>query len=341
MIIVRLQRTDSQYLELNLPSSPNELTLNQKIEFDFAQMDVISWLKDHEISLYKERAGYLLCIARGISRTFNVDLSFIMNLKGGSLLEINEDDFFSHLEYLQKSFKGVNKRQLENSLLDIWAYMANIINQAEHNPMPEVIEYKGNQYRMPIVERHPTTGELIHKSISYKQATEAIQVNNLYDNWLSDNKDSWKTETHSGLMFAKYLSEVVLLLHTDEIPIDEDGFKIWLAQKIDHFQDIDWQTCFWIETWFNGYMKELKENKENTYFFESTFEPRTPEEVKAEAAAKARGKQIFKKVGIKSVTAQLLELNPFQKDGRSKLESIMRASFTQAVNIISTHNART
>lgn len=340
MILVRLQRSDGQYLELNLPETPSELTLNQKVEFDFAQMDVISWLKKHEEDLFKNRAGYLLCIAKGLSRTFEIDLSLIMNLKGGNLLEINENDFFEHLDYLQKSVKGINKNQLEESLINIWAFISNVVNRAKENPMPTEIEYKGRVYQMPKVEKHPTTGQLIHKSITFKQAIETIQVNNHYDSWLSDNKEMWQSETHAGMMFTKYLSEIVLLLHVDEIPIDEDEFKIWIAQRMEHFAEIDWQTCYWIESWFDGYIKELRENKENTYFFESTFEARNHKERQAELIAKAKGKQIFKRVGMKSVTAQLMELNPFQKDGMSKIESIMRASFSQIVNLISSHNAR-
>lgn len=341
MIIVRLQRSDGQYLELNLPETPSELTLNQKIEFDFAQMDVISWLKKHEENLFKNRAGYLLCIAKGLSRVFEIDLSAIMNLRGGSLLEITENDFFEHLDYLQGSIKGIKKDQLEQSLVNIWSYLSMIVNKAKDNPIPETITYKGDVYTLPKSERHPTTGELMHKSITYKQAIEAIQVNNHYESWLSDNKELWQSETHASMLFTKYLSEIVLLLHVDEIPIDEDQFKLWLAGRIEHFGGIDWQTCYWLEEWFNGYIKELKSNMENTYFFESTFQASTPEERHAELVAKAKGKNIFKKVGMKSVTAQLMELNPFQKDGLSKIESIMRASFTQVVNLISSHNART
>lgn len=341
MILIRLQRSDGQYLELNLPETPSELTLNQKIEFDFAQMDVISWFKKHEDNLFKNRAGYLLVLARGLSKVFEIDLSIIMNLKGGNLLEISEVDFFTHLEQLQKSVSGIDKSKLENNLLYIWGYLSNITNQTKENPLKDSIEYKGRIYELPKIESDPVTGNIIHKSITYKQAIETIQINNFYESWLNDNKEQWQNDTHAGIMFSKYLSEVVLLLHPDEIPIDEDQFTLWLNEKKKHFEDIDWQTCYWIETWFDGYMKELRDNKENTYFFESTFEARTPEERQAEAVARARGKNIYRRVGMKSVTAQLMELNPFQKDGLSKIESIMKSKFTQVVNLISTHNART
>lgn len=340
MLVVSLERSDGTHLSLSLPENPSEIRLSQKIDFDFGQMEVISYLKKYEDNLFKSRAGFLLTIAKGLSRTFEIDLSTILNLKGVNFLEMNEIDFLNKLDQLGKQVKGINKNQLERSLVDIWVYITNVINQAGHNPMPDIINFNGQEYSMPEVDKHPLTGATIHKSVTYKQAIEAIQVNNNYETWLSSDKDNKGTETDAGLLLTKYVSEIVLLLHSDEIPIDEDDFRIWLSKKVIEFQDIDWQTAYWIETWFQGYIAELRAIPENAYFFESTFEASNIEEVRAEQKAKARGRKIYKRVGMKSVTAQLMELNPFQKAGQSKLESIMRAKFTQIVNLISSHNAR-
>ena len=340
MLVVALERTDGTHLKFSLPENPTELKLSQKIDFDFGQMEVISYLKKHEDNLFKSRAGFLLTIAKGLSRTFDMDLSTILNLKGVNFLEMDEVDFFNKLDQLGSQVKGVNKKQLEQSLVDIWIYLTNVINQADQVPIPEKITYKDREYTMPTLDRNPVTGAVIHRSITYKQAIEAIQVNNNYETWLGSDKDNKGTDKDAALLFTKYVSEVVLLLHTDEIPLDEDDFKIWLSTKILKFQDVDWQTANWIERWFQGYITELRSIPENAYFFESTFEASSPEEREAELKAKARGKKIYKRVGMKSVTAQLLELNPFQKEGQSKLESIMRAKFTQIVNLISSHNAR-
>lgn len=340
MIIVRLERSDGKVLTLSLPETPSELTLNQKIEFDFAQMEAVSFLKQNEDNLFKSRAGYLLILARGVSKVFNVDLSEIMNLKGESLLNISEIDFFEHLNSLSDKVKGFKKEQLEKNLIHIWSHLSQIVNQAKENPQPETITYKDVPFNLPKVDRNPATGEVIHRAITYQQAVEAIQVNNLYEGWLDSNKEQLGSETQVGLLFTKYLSEVALLLNADSMPTDPEQFKEWLSIQQVYFQDIDWQTVYWLEKWFSDYMDELRANPENTYFFESTYQAANAEERKAELKSKAQGKKIFRKIGMKAVTAQLMEMNPFQKDGLSKIESIMRASFTQVVNLISSQNAR-
>ena len=341
MIRVNLERSDGKSLTLNIPETPAELTLNQKIEFDFAQMEAVSFLKKNEEEIFKSRAGYLLILARGVSKVFEVDLSEIMNLKGQSLLSISENDFFEHLNQLSGEVKNLNKNQLEQNLIHIWSHLSQVVNKAKENPQPETITYKGVQFNLPKLDRNPATGQVIHRSITYQQAVEAIQVNNLYEGWLDNNKEQLGSETQAGLLFTKYLSEVALLLCPDEIPMEPEAFSVWLSLKQAHFQEIDWQTVYWLEKWFGEYMDELRANPENTYFFESTYQAANAEERKAELKSKAQGKKIFRKIGMKAVTAQLMELNPFQKEGLSKIESIMRASFTQVVNLISSHNART
>lgn len=340
MIVVKLERSDGKVLTLSLPETPTELTLNQKIEFDFAQMEAVSFLKKNEENLFKSRAGYLLILARGVSKVFNVDLSEIMNLKGESLLSISEVDFFEHLNALSGEVKNLNKNQLEQNLIHIWSHLSQVVNKAKESPQPETITYKGVQFNLPKLDRNPATGQVIHRSITYQQAVEAIQVNNLYEGWLDNNKEQLGSETQAGLLFTKYLSEVALLLNAENMPTDPEQFKEWLSIQQVYFQDIDWQTVYWIETWFSGYMDELRADQENTYFFESTYQAANAEERKAELKSKAQGKKIFRKIGMKAVTAQLMELNPFQKEGLSKIESIMRASFTQVVNLISSQNAR-
>lgn len=339
MTTVRLDRSDGAYLTLTLPDRPDELLLSQKQEFDFGQMELIEVLKRQEDNPAKGRVEYIVALGRAIGRIFDIEFSEIMNLKCGNITRMSEAEFVEYLSATHGNMKGVKVGQFKDAMLAIWGHMARVVAQAEESPMPKSITWKGREYELPKVEVLPS-GRAIHKSLTYKQAIEAIQVNNIYDTWLSNNPDMRAGAAHSDTLFTKTLSEIVLLLHSDEIPLDDDEFPTWMAQHIKWFEDIDWQTSYWLLRWFSDYIAELRSNPENTYFFESTFEASNAEERDAMNKARAKGKKIYQKVGMKTVTAQLLELNPFQAEGRSKIESIMRAPFTTVVNLISTHNAR-
>lgn len=339
MTTVRVERSDGEYITFRLPDGPGELLLSQKQEFDFGQMELIEVLKRSEDKPKKVRLEYIIALGRAIGRTFDVEVSEIMKLKCGNITRMSESEFVEYLDAIHGDCKGVRLDQFKDAMLAIWAHMARVVAEAEAAPMPESITWKGRIYDLPKIDKLPN-GRPIHKSLTYKQAIEAIQVNNMYDSWLANNPDMKGSVTHSGMLFTKTLSEIALLLHCDDIPIDDDVFPIWLNEQIRWFEDIDWQTSYWLLTWFSDYIAELRGNPENTYFFESTYEPSSADERDAWNKAKAKGKKIYQRVGMKTVTAQLLELNPFQAEGRSKIESIMRAPFTTVVNLISTHNAR-
>lgn len=344
MFELTLKRSDGKFVNLKMFESAKELTLAQKLDFDYSQFGIISFLKKHEDKLFESRAGYLMLIAKGISSIFDVDLSDILNLEGRSILEITEDDVIEFLQSVSGQQKEFKKGQLERSLLKIWNYITSIVNSVD-SEIPDKITFKGTEYDLPKTDKHPVSGRIIYKSITTKQAIEVIQLNNNYHSWSSKNPHLSNTQTDVQWLYTKYLSEVSLLLTpigSDEnyIPLDEDEYSVFMAEKMNHFADIDWQTVYWIELWFNNYMKELKKDKENEYFFSSTFKPTTKEELEAEQKAIQKGREIHENVGIKNIIPTLIEIDPFSKQGMSKYWSVMRSKFTNAVKIISTHNAR-
>lgn len=338
MINVAIEKSNGDYLTLQLPETPKELSLSQKIDLEFAQFGVISFLKKHEDNLFESRAGYILQIAKALSETFDIDLGVFLDLKGKNLLEMDQIDFLEHLEGLKKTLKCVNKKQLERSLLNLWNHMIAVSNSVS-DEMPKEIEYKGKVYQMPEVNTHPLFGRDVHKSISTKQAIEIIQVNNQYDKWLKEHPTLKNTANDKGFLFAKYISEIALLMESD-VPVNDDVFQIWLGEKVNLWKDIDWQTAYWLTKWFNNFMAELREDTENKYFFESTWIPRTQEEREAQSKAEQQGKIIYSNVGIKSIIPVLLELDAWAGEKGGKLYRVMSAPFRETVKLISTYNAR-
>lgn len=338
MLIVSLERSDNTYINLSLPETASELTLSQKLDFDFAQMRAIEFLKKNEDKIYNCRAEYILILAKGLSEVLEIDLADILNLKGVNLIELTEYDLMEHLTYLSGKLKSVNKKQLERSLLSIWNHFQIVIESAV-DEFPKVVGYKGVDYRFPDVKIHPIKGTKVHESLTVHQAIQIIQYNNNYSSWFKANTTEHGGSDDKDFLFAKYVSEVVMILEPDP-PFEEDKFQLWMPDKVLHWQEIDFQTVHSICVWFAGFMDELKEDVENTYFFESTNTANSIEERQAQERAEALGRKIYQRVGIKTIIPALFEINAFQVSGISQLESTMKASFRQAVKLISTNNAR-
>lgn len=337
MLIVSLERSDSSSLVLNLPETAKELTLSQKLDFDFGQMKVISFLKKHETNLFNNRAGYILTIAKGLSDVLQVDFADILNLKGVDLLSLSELDFMEHLTTLSSKVKGVNQKQIEKSLLAVWNHFSHVVDSAEDS-YPEEIKYKGKYYDFPKHRINPMTGAKVHESLTVQQATQIIQYNNNYSTWFKNHVTEHGSEDDKGLLFTKYISEVAMILE-DNIPFEDDAFALWMPERLLHWQDIDFQTVHSLSIWFGSFIDELKADPETKYFFESTHQASTIEEREAQSKAEALGRKIYQNVGIKTMIPALFEMNAFN-NGASQLESVMKASFRQATKLISLNNAR-
>lgn len=338
-MLITLERSDGIQIEITLPDNASELTLSQKLDFDFAQMGVISFLKKYENELFEKRGEYLILIAKGLSEVLQLDLSELMNLNGLNLLQISYEDIINHVNgFGEKGLKGLNKNQLETNLLALWNYFNQVINSADAKGKTS-ITYKDQTFELPKLIQ-TATGREIHKSLTVKQAIEIIQVNNRYHANLKSNPDLKETETDKSWLFTKYLTEIPLLLKPNEIPLEsQDQFDVWLKGQIVFFSDIDWQTVLILDNWFNDYIEELKKDPENKYFFESAYEARTQEERDAENKARAKGEKIYRNIGMRGIIPALFEMGIFDKPNKSKMESTMNAPFTDAVKYISSSNA--
>lgn len=337
MIEARLKRSDKTYIVLNVPESNSELTLKQKLDFDFAQFHAIQHLKKCEDRIFESRGEYLLILAKGLSEIFEIDLGQILSIDGINILEMSQSEFVEHLETIGGKLTKVNKDQLSESLLSLWNYISDIINQPIDKKQIE-IDYKGQKYFLPKYVEDKVNDNYLHGSLTVKQAIEILQVNNFYNNWLKENIKERYSDKDKTILLLKYVSEIVLLLNPD-IPNTETEFKVWLDQKIEHFIDIDCKSFMICINWFNDHLAELKKDPENKYFFDSVEEAQTLEEREAAAKAAAKSDRIFKNIGLKGVINKLLIINPFQKNGESKIESINKGPFTDAVKLISTDNA--
>lgn len=336
MLNVQLTRTDGQFINLELPQTPSELTLSQKLDIDFSNFELISFLKKHEADIYSCRGEYCLLLAKCIAEVLNVDIANLLNLPGIDIINLRHEDFLKHIEGMTQKTKGLNINQLDKSLLLLWNHLNQVGQLVE---AVEKITYKGVEYELPKVKYDPVYGKPIHEDITLLRSVEIIQANNNYENFCKRPDFIQYSEDQKGFLFTKMLTEIILLLEPD-VPKSELEYIGWMSDKLLYWQDIDFQTAYSVDFWFQSYMDALRAHPENKYFFENVSQASTPEERAAEAKGKAASERIWKNVGIKGIYSLLLELNPFQKNGQSKIESIKDAPTSEAVKIISLHNSK-
>ena len=174
---------------------------------------------------------------------------------------------------------------------------------------------------------------------SFKQAVEVLQIHNNYISNVSGLNQT--DDAHVNSNFTKYLSELSVLLvkEGEKIPTDETEFKKFMADRMEFWKDIDLQTAVNIEAWFENYYKWLETDPENFYYFNNK-DPQTKEEAEAMNKARAYNREIYQKIGAKSIVSRLIEIGTFNGLGRTNMESANEAPFTDAVKAISIENSK-
>jgi hypothetical protein len=295
MIQYSLKKIDGSEIKIRLPENASEIKLSQVIDFE----KKLSEFKDK-----KEEHEYLIVLEQTLSEYF--DTSFLE-------LEINGTSAISAMVTLQNQ---------------IWK----VIYEAK----PELSEgktivFKGEEYEMPTIWKNTVLNKIGYNSISLKQAIEVLQVQYNYTKTVKAHAD----QDLSSFLFSKALSEIAFLLlkKGEEIPTNEDECERWANQRITELIDIDYQTAININYWFESYMNNLQNDRENFYFFDSD-DKTNAEEQKAEMIAASKSKGVFEKIGYKSIIPRVAKFY------NNNIVEAMKSKFTDAVKLISIENSK-
>jgi hypothetical protein len=347
MIRIELERVDTgKIIPIDLPVNAAELKLSQALDWQFGFYALHDWFTEHEDTWFKYRYKYIVMTAKVVAEIYSEVESFrdLLGIKSDSFVNMGVEDMHEHISAMCKgSFKHHNILELEESITKIMDYTSSIVLNAKHDVNYLVVNYKGNEYKLPSYIEDKALNKNVHAPSSIQQAVETMAVKTNYNNTLSemlkvDPKADRKNIT-KNVLFTKYVSEVAILLNNPEdLPDDDADFKIWLSQQIDFFKDIDYQTVLNIGEWFDTYIDELEADKENKYFFNSLLEPQSKEEFDAWKKSKKAGESFFKAIGWKFMYPRLFKINPWQKSGESIKHSVLKASMTDGVRLISSDN---
>lgn len=360
MIECTLLRSDKKELKILIPQNGYELKLSNKIDFDVAYMDLINWLSIYGENITEKKYQYIELLIKAIASFTGCKLSEFLEIDSTYISSINEKDLLEHFNSLSntKTNKQFNIEELESSLLKIY----NLIFDTIHSIQPElklygeeefIYEYK-NQFgetikttlSIPTIWVDAITSETNYNSISVKQLIEMLKIRDNYSKIIDDEKDKGKTPDITGTwLFSKLIGEISLLClkkengEVEKIPIDTDQFNKWFSERMKMFENIDYQTAVNIEYWFNSFWDWLKNKPVNNYFF-NTKDPVDKYEAEAIQKMKAANEIVFHYVGWKVMLSRLIDINAWQQNGVSTIESVNNAPATEAIELLSIENSK-
>lgn len=360
MIECTLRRSDRKELKILIPQNGNELKLSNKIDFDIAYLDLINWLSLYGENLTEKKYQYIELLIKAISSFTGTKLDEFLEIESTYISSIGDNDLIEHFKELSetKINKNFDLDQLEDSILKIY----NLIFQTIQSIHPELklygeeefeYEYK-NQFgetikhtlSIPTIWKDAVTSETNYNSISVKQLIEVLKIRDNYSKIIDDEKDKGKTPDATGAwVFSRIIGEISLLClikengSVEKIPIDTDKFDKWFTERMKMFENIDYQTAINIEYWFNSFWDWLKNKPVNNYFFNSK-DPVDKYEAEAIQKMKAANEIVFHYVGWKIMLNRLIDINAWQSNGVSVIESVNYAPATEAIELLSIENSK-
>ena len=339
MIKATVKKSTGEEIVIMIPETGSEMTLSQALDFEFCCLDLFEWLKLNHDELESKPLEHIVKIIKclnvfysGIVDFYELDAKYLEGYDNASIEK--------HFEVIKV---GLNKDQAYSSLMGIF----NLIYAALKNTNPKLRDehtftYKDESFVFPSIYKDPVFNENQFKSPSVRQAIEILQAQVNYNNY---TKELSKTDVKvSEFLYEKFLSElaVLLLKEGETIPTDETEFKKHMNERKMLFQDIDLQSAMDIEFWFDSYYDNLKKDKENYYYFNSSDnnDPKNADELSSQMNAKAKNEEVFKRIGFKSMLKRLLEIGAFRGRSTNDLDSVNQAPFTDAVKLVSIDNSQ-
>lgn len=301
MIKYNLKKITGERIDIFIPENASEIKLSQVIDFEF-RLSNLAEKKDIESHEYIKGIAELL------------------------------SDFLS-VDFLELDTYNSNE-SLINSMVHLQEQIWNVIANAKPELKTEVenkFVYNGVDYYFPTIWKNETLHKVGYNSISLKQAIELLQVRHNFEKKVKALADN---STLPNFVYSKTLSEIAILLikKDEEIPISEDDFEKWLSIRISEFENIDYQTSLNINHWIESYMTSLRDDIENFYFFDSD-EKTTTEDAKNEMISKHKNKNIFEKIGYKSII-------PRAATYYNSIETAMKSKFSDVVKLMSIENSK-
>lgn len=357
MIVVDLIKSNGEILKLRIPEEAKECKYRLAVDFEFANLELIEWIKENHETFFNKKRQYVLFLIKCIGKFCDINFSDFLEIDSGYLSEITDNDLYDHFEKLNtfKFAKGTRITDLHDALLQIYSLIINVLSNSKgvlHEYGSEKFEYtyfssekeqeEIQTFYIPTIWKDEFMNAKGFISLSVKQLTEILDLRELYYN----NIES-KPDTFGSYIFSKVIGECALMLlkkdndgNFEKIPIKKDEYQKWFMERCRLFYDIDLQTALDLQFWFDSYWHWLENDEYNWYFFNSK-EPLDEYEMKAREKMKAVNSEIFQRIRWKGMINRLLSIGAWKADGVSNMEAVLNASATESIGLISAENSTT
>lgn len=355
MLLVTLNCTNKQSLQLRIPTEAKECKYRNLVDFEFANIELIEWIKENSETFFEKKRKYILLLIKCISKYCDVDFSEFLSIDSKYLKEITDNDLIGHFEKLNdfNLKNGTDASQLRDVLLQIYSLIINSISEWQGQLREygsESFEYtyldaKTNQeitttFYMPTIWKNELLNSLGFVSISLGQLVEILDVRQLYASTIEENKD-----TTGAYVFTKVINEISILAlkkdgegNIESIPCEKDKFQRWILERSKIFYNIDTQTALDIQLWFESYWHYLQADPTNYYFFNDK-EPMDEYEMKAREKMKAVNEEIFQRLRWRGLFNRMLAIGAFNNPNETMFESTFKAPATEAIALFSAENS--
>lgn len=244
---ISLDRSDGNSVTFNLPANCSDIRFEQLVSFEFAYEKILTFITDNldTLSEPEKRMEYLMLMCKCVSEFYNVDLEEILQIDISS--DLDSEGYFSAKLIADNLKRLTNDTHFaEDSIAGLFEYAARVIREY----IPELkkeenyqFEYKGHTYEIPYVKKQLYNERIVwNKPISVQQAVEASQQRLIFSRRLNNSKGTDEDiQNNKNARFTTSLKELALLAlrKGEKLPEDEHELEIFLAERAEHFIDID------------------------------------------------------------------------------------------------------
>lgn len=321
VIKATLSKSTGEQVIINIPETGREISLSKSLDFEFETVALMEFIKNNPETYKQDEVTYLTLICKCLNAVY------------GDLV-----DFF------ELDSDHINTDQAHEAIVGIYNLTHKALSEVKptlRNQEQKEFIYNGETFVFPVSWKDKIRSQEQFKSPSVRQAIEVLQIQTNYQNAVKDLESN--NPEIAAWVYEKYLTEIAILLLKPEekIPIGETEFKEFINSRTDFFKDIDLQSAVDIEHWFNQYYESLRVDKENHYYFNGNNDnPENAEELKSMQKAKLKNEEVFRRIGFKGLIRKLLDIGAFSGSGKTDLEAVNEAPFTDAVKLISIDNSQ-
>lgn len=257
MLSLRLNTVHGEPILFDVPQTPSEVKLHQRIDYDVKYEKFIGWYADHmnKGTILQQKNRYIAKALVPLSAFYGINLGRMLDLDVADLLdadgEVSTRRFTDHIKRLGKKGIQIDVDSLENTVLELFALVdaACKYTGEDRTETDHTFQFKDTDsdqtvtWTIPYWITSKLSGSQRPTKISVMQAVEVLDL----------KRKSVKVKEPKGqegsARYSQYLRTLAMLARKEG---EEDGFlyesetelETFLEERAAHFREIDMKTAY-------------------------------------------------------------------------------------------------